>query len=99
VRFGASKGSWRAIEALQGKREAPPTDAAIFQSHLAFRWERAGKGVGSSDPHPHRVDLASLVGIDGAKEELLRNTDQFVSGRGPTTFSCGGSGGPGSRRA
>ena len=33
-------------------------------------------------PHPHRVDLASLVGIDGAKEELLRNTEQFVSGRG-----------------
>ncbi len=71
------------IEALLGKREAPPTDAAIFLSHLAFRWERAGEGGRIVPiPHPHRVDLASLVGIDAAKEELLRNTDQFVSGRG-----------------
>ena len=88
------------VEALLGKREAPPTDAAIFPSHLAFRWERAGDGGRIVPiPHPHRVDLASLVGIDGAKEELLRNTEQFVSGRGRTTFFCGGSAAPGSRRA
>ncbi|MBF8259106.1 MAG: ATPase, partial [Actinobacteria bacterium] len=32
------------VEALLGKREAPPLDPAIFQSHRAFRWERAGEG-------------------------------------------------------
>ena len=71
------------VEALLGKREAPPPDPAIFQAHRAFRWERAGEGGRIVPiPHPHRVDLASLVGIDGAKAELLRNTEQFVSGLG-----------------
>jgi predicted AAA+ superfamily ATPase len=57
------------VEALLGKREAPPPDPAIFHSHRAFRWERVGEGGGRvvPIPHPHRVDLASLVGIDGAK--------------------------------
>ncbi|HEY5576980.1 MAG TPA: DUF815 domain-containing protein, partial [Deferrimonas sp.] len=71
------------VEALLGKREAPPTDPAIFQAHRAFRWERVGEG-GRIVPirYPHEVDLASLVGIDRMKRELLRNTEQFVSGRG-----------------
>jgi hypothetical protein len=69
-------------EALLPKRETPAPDPAIFDSHRAFRWERAGDS-GRIVPvdHPHRVDLADLVGIDRAKEELLRNTVQFVSGR------------------
>jgi predicted AAA+ superfamily ATPase len=60
----------------------PPPDPAIVRSHEAFRWERAGES-GRIVPvdHPHRVDLDELVGIDRAKEELLRNTEQFVSGR------------------
>ena len=72
------------VEALLGKREASPTDPEIFRSHRAFRWERAGEGSGRivPIPHPHGVDLATLVGIDRAKKELLRNTEQFVSGRG-----------------
>jgi hypothetical protein len=72
------------VETLLGKRGAPPPDPAIFQDHRAFRWERVGEGGGRivPIPHPHRVDLTSLVGIDGAKEELLRNTEQFVSGLG-----------------
>jgi predicted AAA+ superfamily ATPase len=55
------------VEALLGKREAAPPDPAIFRSHRAFRWERGGEGGGRvvPIPHPHRVDLASLVGIDG----------------------------------
>lgn len=82
--FRRLEGILTRVEALLGKREAPPPDAAIFQGHQAFRWERGGEGGGRivPIPHPHRVDLASLVGIDGAKEELLRNTEQFVSGRG-----------------
>jgi predicted AAA+ superfamily ATPase len=69
-------------ETLLPSREPPPPDPAIFRSHMAFRWERAGES-GRIVPvdHPHRVDLDELVGIDRAKEELLRNTEQFVSGR------------------
>ncbi|MDA8180169.1 MAG: DUF815 domain-containing protein, partial [Deltaproteobacteria bacterium] len=71
------------VEVLLGKREAPPTDPAIFRSHRAFRWERAGEGGRIVPiPHPQGVDLTSLVGIDRMKRELLRNTEQFVSGRG-----------------
>jgi predicted AAA+ superfamily ATPase len=71
------------VETLLARLETAPPDPAIFQTHRAFRWERAGEGDRIVPiPHPHRVDLASLVGIDGAKEELIRNTEQFVSGLG-----------------
>ena len=72
------------VEALLGKREAPLPGTVFFETHRAFRWERTGERDGRivPIPHPHLVDLSSLVGIDGAKEELLRNTEQFVSGRG-----------------
>jgi predicted AAA+ superfamily ATPase len=72
------------VETLLGVRETPRTDTGIFKVHHAFRWERDGGRGGRivPVPNPHRVDLAALVGIDRAKEELLRNTEQFVSGRG-----------------
>jgi len=68
-------------EALLPKRETPDPDPAAFESHWAFRWERAGD-AGRIAPvaNPHLVDLSVLVGIDAAKEELLRNTAQFVEG-------------------
>jgi uncharacterized protein len=52
-----------------------------FRAYVAFRWTRVGRG-GKMVPvvHPHMVDLDDLVGIDAAKEELLRNTEQFVAG-------------------
>ncbi len=70
-------------EVLLGKGEPAPPDPAIFRDHLAFRWERT-KDAGRIVPvdHPQRVDLSGLVGIDVAKEELVRNTAQFVSGVG-----------------
>jgi predicted AAA+ superfamily ATPase len=69
------------VEALVGKGEPAPFDPSIFRDHLAFRWEPSG-GAGRIVPveFPHRVDLSSLVGIDGAKGELVRNTAQFVAG-------------------
>ena len=71
------------IESLLGKRDPAPFDPAVFGIHVAFRWERVGDG-GRIVPiaHPHGVDLSSLVGIDRAKGELIRNTEQFVSGLG-----------------
>ncbi len=60
---------------------APPGDGAMFESHLAFRWEkRAGSGRIVPVLHPSLVDLSDLVGIDDVKDELVRNTAQFVAG-------------------
>jgi uncharacterized protein len=68
-------------EALLPKREPAAPDPAAFGSHHAFRWERSGdSGRVAPVAHPHRVDLSDLVGIDRAKEELLRNTARFVDG-------------------
>jgi len=54
---------------------------SLFEEWIAFRWERRGKG-GRLVPvrHPHLVDLDDLVGIDFSREDLVRNTEQFVSG-------------------
>jgi uncharacterized protein len=70
-------------ELLLSRGAAEPIDPAIFQSHLAFRWETVRDG-GRIVPleHPQRVDLTGLVGIDRAKAELTRNTAQFVAGVG-----------------
>lgn len=53
----------------------------LFESCHAFRWEGRGRG-GTLVPiaHPHLFDLDTLVGVDYAKESLLRNTAQFVAG-------------------
>lgn len=56
-------------------------DVSLFRDYIAFRWGRQGKG-GRLTPvdHPHLFDLDDLVGIDDAKEELIRNTAQFTAG-------------------
>ena len=56
-------------------------DMSLFRDYIAFRWGRHGKG-GRLTPvdHPHLFDLDDLVGIDDAKEELIRNTAQFTAG-------------------
>ena len=70
----------RAEGLLPGRGTTAP-DPSAFESHWAFRWERSGEsGRIAPVAHPHRVDLSDLVGIDAAKEELLRNTAQFVDG-------------------
>jgi predicted AAA+ superfamily ATPase len=63
---------------------APPLspDNSIFDSFIAFRWEKYGH-TGRILPieHPHLIDLEDLLGVDYAKEELVRNTRQFAAGR------------------
>jgi uncharacterized protein len=56
-------------------------DPAQFSRFHAFRWQKRGSG-GFLLPveRPHLVELDDLVGIEMAKEELVRNTDQFVAG-------------------
>jgi len=52
-----------------------------FDRYLAFRWERSGEGGRIvSVAHPHLFDVNELVGIDHIRDDVMRNTMQFVSG-------------------
>lgn len=57
-------------------------DVPDFNIHLAFRWERSGETGGrlAAVTHPHLFDLDELVGIDDIRDEVIRNTRQFVHG-------------------
>jgi predicted AAA+ superfamily ATPase len=69
------------IEYLVDRLTPEPAAAPDFQRYLAFRWERSGERGGLAPVgHPHLFDLGELVGIDHIRGEVLRNTDQFVSG-------------------
>jgi len=63
-------------------RLVPDTHAAPdFHRYLAFRWERSGEsGRLAPVSHPHLFDLDELVGIDDIRDEVIRNTRQFVAG-------------------
>jgi uncharacterized protein len=52
-----------------------------FEAYLAFRWEKV-RDTGRLVPvlHPHLFDLNELVGIDDIREDVERNTAQFVAG-------------------
>lgn len=70
------------VEGVLGAVAPPPApDQAIFSDFIAFRWEKHGH-AGRIVPieHPHLVDLDDILGVDYAKEELVRNTAQFVAG-------------------
>lgn len=71
----------RVDRVLDGYAPSATVDHALFQRFIAFRWERRGS-AGRLVPveFPHLVDLDDLVGIDYVKEELIRNTAQFVAG-------------------
>jgi len=62
-------------------RLAPAPELPIdFSANLAFRWERVGEaGRLVAVTHPHLFDLNELIGIDDVRDEVLRNTRQFVA--------------------
>ncbi|MDD2581884.1 MAG: DUF815 domain-containing protein [Desulfuromonadaceae bacterium] len=62
-------------------RLAPPQEQPVdFAGNLAFRWERSGEvGRLAAVAHPHLFDLGDLVGIDDIRDEVVRNTTQFVA--------------------
>lgn len=70
---------------------APDWDAAV-----AFRLRRRG-AARVLEPVRHRspIRLADLQEIDGQKERLLRNTEQFVCGRGANNVLLSGARGTG----
>ncbi|SNB46081.1 ATP-binding protein [Geobacter sp. DSM 9736] len=58
-----------------------PDLAITFAEYWAFRWERKGvSGYLVPVEHPHLVQMDDLVGIDHIRDELVRNTEQFVAG-------------------
>lgn len=72
------------LESLIARVEAlvpRPRAEVDLDAALAFRWRKINS-VGHLQPvaHPHRVRLEDLHSIDRQKQELLRNTLQFVQG-------------------
>ncbi|MBT1071763.1 ATP-binding protein [Pelotalea chapellei] len=69
------------INLLVDRLTPPLAEIPDFEHYHAFRWERAGE-TGRLVPvaHPHLVDLNELVGINDIREEVVRNTAQFVNG-------------------
>ena len=62
------------------ERLAPAQELPVdLKANLAFRWERSGDaGRLVAVTHPHLFDLSELVGIDDVRDEVIRNTEQFV---------------------
>jgi len=60
----------------------PPAGAPNFEASIAFRWRRTGgKGLLQPVLHVAPISLSDLQEVDGQKERLVRNTEQFVQGR------------------
>lgn len=69
------------VDILLDRLAPEPVASPDFERFLAFRWERVGNaGFLRGVAHPHLYDLDHLVGVDDIKEDVLRNTAQFVAG-------------------
>ncbi len=62
----------------------------------AFRWRKeGGRGYLRALTHPQRLALDDLLCLDRQKAEILRNTRQFLAGRGANNILLWGSRGTG----
>ncbi len=75
----------------------PPAPAAPDWEAHAFRWRRDGRGQGRLQAlgHPQRLLLKDLLCLDRQKAEILRNSSQFLAGRGANNILLWGSRGTG----
>lgn len=65
------------LEALLAPQSIEPN----WQTSIAFRWRnQSGHGFLKPVPHPHRIRLVDLRGVEEQKKTLERNTRQFVAG-------------------
>ena len=73
-----------------------PATAPDWGASVAFRYRRRGS-VGVLEPvrHVATIGLADLKEIDAQKERLVRNTEQFVAGRGANNVLLTGARGTG----
>jgi len=72
-------------EALMARIEQvlpQPMAAPDWSASLAFRYRKRNTGRGGLEPvrHVAKLSLADLQEIDGQKEKIQRNTEQFVKG-------------------
>ena len=86
-------------EALLARLEAVlphPLAAPDWGAAIAYRYRKRG-GSGWIEPvrHVAPIRLASLVEVEPQKERLLRNTEQFVAGRGANNVLLTGARGTG----
>ena len=86
-------------EALLARLEAVlphPLTAPDWAAAIAFRYRKRGDS-GWIEPvrHVAPIRLASLVEVEPQKERLLRNTEQFVAGRGANNVLLTGARGTG----
>ncbi len=86
-------------EALIARLEAllaPPATSPDWQAAIAFRWRNQnGRGYLKPVPHPHRVRLKDLRGVDEQKQVIERNTRQFVAGQPANNVLLSGARGTG----
>ena len=68
------------LERWLAREAGAPPDLALFERHLAFRWEADGHGGVEPIEAPHLFDLGELVGVERPLERLVANTEQFVLG-------------------
>jgi predicted AAA+ superfamily ATPase len=72
-------------EALINRIEAilpQPISAPAWEASIAFRYRKRSSGHGLLEPvrHVAKLSLADLKEIEGQKEKIQRNTEQFVNG-------------------
>lgn len=70
-------------ERLLGELVDADAEASLFETHRAFRWDPSrGRGLGRlvAIGKPVGFDLDDLIGVDGAIESFVRNTEQFLRG-------------------
>ena len=77
-----------------------PPAAPDWNASVAFRYRRRSLGFGSAgllEPVKHvaTIRLSDLKEVDGQKERLLRNTEQFVAGKGANNVLMTGARGTG----
>jgi len=86
-------------EALLTRLEAVlphPLSAPDWDAGIAFRYrKRSGSGWIEAVRHPAQIRLDSLVQVEAQKERVLRNTEQFVTGRGANNVLLTGARGTG----
>ncbi len=82
-----------AIESLMGRVESlinriesvlpQPLSAPDWSASVAYRYRKRSSGHGTLEPVRHlgSMSLSDLQEIDGQKEKIRRNTEQFVSGQ------------------
>jgi len=75
----------------------PPAPTAPDWEAQAFRWRpgRGGRGHLQALAHPQRLALDDLLCLDRQKTEILRNSRQFLAGRGANNILLWGSRGTG----